>query len=295
MGAFAVFGNPIKHSKSAEIYAFFAKKIGISEKYDLKLVLETENFDDMLYDFFKSEGLGANVTVPFKERAFFLCNKFTKRAKLACAVNTIKKEYDGSLLGDNTDGIGFISDLKRLNWIDKNFFISENKDRKKEKILAVANVLLIGAGGAAKGIIPELLNISNCNLKLVNRTYSKAQVLVQFYSNMGYKNISCMPLKLLLSKSKEKYNLIINATSSSMYNVIPEISSSIITPVTKCYDLFYQRENTVFLMWCQRHGSKYCADGLGMLVEQAAHSFYLWHNLFPESTVFFLSYLRSIL
>lgn len=290
MSAFAVFGNPIKHSKSAEIYALFARELGISEKYDLKLVSERENFNSILFNFFKSEGLGANITVPFKERAFLLCDQFTDRAKISRSVNTIKKKYDGSLLGDNTDGIGFINDLKRLNWINNNIFTM-----KEKKISLITNILLIGAGGSAKGIIPELLNLSHCNINIANRTDIKAQALTQFYYNMGYKNISCVSLNKLLCKKNKKYNLIVNTTSSSMHNSIPEIPSSIITPFTRCYDLFYCKENTAFLVWCQQNGSKYCVDGLGMLVQQAAYSFYLWHNFFPVNTMFVLSYLRSIL
>lgn len=298
LSAFAVFGNPIEHSKSAEIYALFAKEVGILGKYDLKLVLKQENFDSILLNFFNSEGLGANVTVPFKERAFLLCDCLTDRAKIARSVNTIKKQDNGDLLGDNTDGIGFISDLKRLNWINNDNCIFTKK--KEEKTLlsggrrTVLNILLIGAGGATRGIIPALLTMLNCNLNIVNRTYVRAQILTQYYCDMGYKNISCMPLNKLFFNDV-KYNLVINATSSSMYNDVPQISSSVITAVTKCYDLFYQKEHTLFLTWCGQNGSKNCVDGLGMLVEQAAYSFYLWHDLFPNNIRFVLSYLRSIL
>lgn len=295
LSAFAVFGNPIKHSKSAEIYALFAREIGILEEYNLKLVLE-EDFDSVLFNFFQSKGLGANITVPFKERAFLLCNCLTDRAKLARSVNTIKKIYNGDLLGDNTDGIGFINDLKRLNWISKNFIFIMNKEEEKLLSSRTINILLIGAGGAAKGIIPVLLTIPNCNVNIVNRTYSRAQALTKFYCDMGYKNIFFMSLdKLYCDNNKKRYHLIINATTSSIYNDIPKIPPSIISVYTRCYDLFYQKENTSFLIWCRQNGSKYCADGLGMLIEQAAYAFYLWHNVFPKNIKFVLSYLRSVL
>lgn len=289
MSGFAVFGNPIKHSKSAEIYALFAREIGILEEYDLKLVLENENFYKTLVNFFSLEGLGANVTVPFKECAFKLCDQFTERAKIARSVNVIKKQCDGSLLGDNTDGIGLVSDLKRLRWIINNRICVIHKN------YPLADVLLIGAGGATKGIIPELLSIPNCNLNVVNRTYSRAQSLVKSYYKMGEYNISCEPLDTFFFNNNKEYDLVINATSSSMYDKTLKIPLSIIGPSTKCYDLFYQKENTSFLRWCQKNGSRYCADGLGMLVEQAAYSFFLWHNSFPTNTVYVLSYLRSIL
>lgn len=297
MNIFAVFGNPIKHSKSADIYSFFANEMGISDGYDLKLVLEND-FNAMLHDFFDSGGVGANITVPFKERAVGLCHKLTERALIANSVNTIKKRYDGTLLGDNTDGIGFINDLKRLRWFNQNDNFASNNVRtllfnnNSESILK--NVLLIGAGGAAKGIIPVLLNVQGCYINIVNRTFLNAKKLVQYYHKIGRQNISYIDLNYLSHEfSKKKYDLIINATSSSMYNDIPKIPSFLITQTTKCYDLFYQKEDTVFIKWCKRHGSHYCSDGLGMLVEQAACSFYIWHNKFPSTTLA-LNYLKSM-
>lgn len=291
MSDFAVFGNPIKHSKSADIYALFAQEIGITEKYDLKLVSDKKNFDSVLFNFFKCGGLGANITLPFKEHAFLLCNQLTERAKMSRSVNVIKKKCNGDLLGDNTDGIGFINDLRRLRWINNNYMykLNENLCCSRPSVL---NILLIGAGGAAKGIVPELLTaIPNCVLHVVNRTYNKAQELTKLYCDMGYKNIVCMSFDEL----SHQYDLVINATVSSMCNEVPNISSCVISSCTKCYDLFYQKEYTEFLKWCQLYGSKNCVDGLGMLVEQAAYSFHLWHNYFPTNIMAVLSYLRSIL
>lgn len=292
MSAFAVFGNPIKHSKSAEIYAFFARELGILKKYDLRLVLRQEDFNKVLLDFFKLQGLGANITVPFKECAFLLCDQLTDRAKIAQSVNTIKKKCNGVLLGDNTDGIGLIHDLRYLNWInyDNSFIYTKNK---KFLLKSTINILLIGAGGAAKGIIPALLTIQKCHINVVNRTNSRAEILVQFYYNMGYQNISCISFCELLH-GNTKYDLIINATITSMLNISVGIPSFLINSDTKCYDLFYQKKDTTFLAWCKKHGSENCSDGLGMLIEQAACSFYLWHNFTPN-TMCLRSYLRSIL
>lgn len=292
--AFAVFGNPIKHSKSAEIYALFAREIGISEKYDLKLISPKEVFDDMLFDFFQSGGLGANITVPFKERAFSLCTQLTERARIARSVNTIKKQYSGDLLGDNTDGIGFITDLIDLHWISnssKNYIRTVEEDKSLSS--STVDILLIGAGGAARGIIFELLTIPQCNLYIVNRTYLRAQSLVQYYCDMGYNNIYCVSLDEF--SCNFKYNLVINATNSSVYNDVPHIPPFVINSFTKCYDLFYKKGKTSFLQWCQANGSKNCVDGLGMLIQQAAHSFYLWHDVFPLNVSSVFSYFRSIL
>lgn len=293
MSAFAVFGNPIKHSKSAEIYALFAKEMGILGKYDLELVSEQKNFDSILFNFFKLGGLGANITIPFKECAVLLCDQLTERAKISRSVNVIKKKCNGELLGDNTDGIGLINDLKRLRWVqEKDSYMYKQLNENFLLSPRVLNILLIGSGGAAKGIIPELLiAVPNCVLHIVNRTYHKAQKLTQFYCNMGYKNIFCMSFDNLC----HQYDLVINATASSMYDMVPNISSCVIAPFTKCYDLFYQKEYTSFLQWCKLHGSKHCMDGLGMLVEQAAYSFYLWHNWFPTNIIEVISYIRSIL
>lgn len=288
MNAFAIFGNPVEHSKSPKIYSLFANQIKISDKYDLKLASE-KNFSTMLLNFFCKGGLGANITMPFKERALFLCDELTDRAMIANAVNTIKKRKDNTLLGDNTDGIGFMSDLKRLHWIHKDNSYINNNDYNSP----IINILIIGAGGAAKGIISTLLNIKNCHVNIVNRTLSRAKQLVYYYHSIGRQNISFIDLtKLSYTYNKVVYNLIINTTSSSINNNIPLISSSLITCTAKCYDLFYHSHSTSFITWCKKNGADYCSDGLGMLVEQAAHSFYLWHNVFP-STVPVLKYLEA--
>lgn len=292
MSAFAIFGNPIAHSRSPEIYAIFAKEMKIDEGYDLKLASK-KNFSAMLFDFFRSGGVGANITVPFKECALLLCNQLTERAMIANSVNTIKKEqHENILLGDNTDGIGFLKDLKRLRWINQdNTITSSNQDG----LLSMSNILIIGAGGAAKGIISALLDIKRCHINIINRTFSRAKQLVRYYYSIGYQNISYIDFQEISSTyTNIQYNLIINATSSSMQNDVLKISPSLITPQVKCYDLFYQqKKDTVFLEWCKKHGALYCSDGLGMLVEQAAYSFNLWHNVIP-STIPVFNYLQLI-
>lgn len=291
MSDFAIFGNPIQHSKSPEIYALFASEIKISSKYDLKLVSE-KNFDTMLLDFFESGGKGANITVPFKERAVCLCHKLTERSMLANSVNTIKK-CGNVLLGDNTDGVGFISDLKRLCWMNEDNFLIHSNSSSVKKFKPI-NILVIGSGGTAKGIISALLNIKRCYINIVNRTFDRAKKLVHYYYSMGYQNLSYIDYtQLSYNYNKKIYNLIINTTSSSMYNVDLKISPSlIVTRYTRCYDVFYKKHDTVFIEWCKKNGASYCADGLGMLVGQAAYSFKLWHNVFP-SILPVLNYLQS--
>lgn len=290
MSFFAVFGNPVKHSKSSEIYALFAREMQISEKYDLKLVSEND-FDVILLDFFKRKGLGANITVPFKERALLLCHQLTERAMMACSVNTIKKCSHNVLLGDNTDGIGLINDFKRLRWISVDgIFLDHNGNYKNE----ITNILIIGAGGASKGISSILIKIKGCHINIVNRTFSKSIKMVNYYHSIGYQNISYIHIdKLCCRYNKRKiYDLIINATTSSMYGVLPMIESSLIHKNTRCYDLFYHKEDTIFIKWCKKNGAIYCSDGLGMLVEQAACSFKLWHGFSP-STAVVLNYLKK--
>ncbi|CAD83736.1 shikimate 5-dehydrogenase [Candidatus Blochmanniella floridana] len=280
MSSFAIFGNPVSHSKSPKIYSMFANEFGMCGEYDLK-VASDDNFYNLLYQFFDMGGFGANITVPFKKRAFLLCDNLTDRSILSSTVNTIKKQLDGTLLGDNTDGIGLINDLKRLNWISiDNAFI----DMTCNNIQETANILLIGSGGAAQSIIPVLLDIKKCCVNIINRTFFNAQRLVQYYHSIGRQNISCIDLNNLLCEKNacKKYDLIINASSSSMNNDLPCISSFLITPFTKCYDLFYGNQDTIFVKWCKKNGSNYCVDGLGMLIEQAAYAFYLWHGKKPS-------------
>lgn len=218
-----------------------------------------DKFELKFRQFFDAGGLGANVTMPFKELTFSLCDQLTDRSSLAGAVNTVKKQSDGALLGDNTDGIGLISDLQRLNLLQQD-----------------SRVLLVGAGGAARGAILPLVS-HGCKVVLTNRTFSRAQDLVGFYHHLG--NISALPLDCLNS---QEYDLIINATSTGVLGGIPVLPVSLITPAVCCYDMFYQKGDTPFIAWCHRQGAQHCADGLGMLVGQAAHAFLLWHGVLPS-------------
>lgn len=258
MSSYVVFGNPIQHSKSPRIHQLFAEQTAIPHPYD-RYCAPLEGFNLAVADFFTRGGGGANVTLPFKQQAYELCDELTERAALAGAVNTLKKLDDGRVLGDNTDGIGLVSDLQRLGLIKEN-------DR----------ILLIGAGGAARGAILPLLN-ANCSITLVNRTHAKAQELVDLFQHYGA--IRALPAAEL---HDAQFDLIINATSSGVAGSIPDIPEVLVNHRVRCYDMFYQIGDTPFLQWCRQQGANDIADGLGMLVGQAAHAFLLWHGVMPH-------------
>ncbi|WEF28556.1 shikimate dehydrogenase [Klebsiella aerogenes] len=258
METFAVFGNPIAHSKSPSIHRLFAEQLQIEHPYG-RVLAPLHDFTNTLDAFFNEGGKGANVTVPFKEEAFARADELTERAALAGAVNTLKRLDDGRLLGDNTDGIGLLSDLERLGFIKPGM-----------------RILLIGAGGAARGVLLPLLSL-DCAVTIVNRTFSRAHELAALFAHTG--SVSALPLDNL---EGHPFDLIINATSSGINGDIPSISPTLIHSDVYCYDMFYQKGSTPFLQWCQQHGAKKHADGLGMLVAQAAHAVLLWHGVLPE-------------
>ncbi|WWO97705.1 MAG: shikimate dehydrogenase [Candidatus Dasytiphilus stammeri] len=258
MISYALFGNPVKHSKSPRIHQLFAEQMNIKHHTYGSICASLENFKEELKNFFESGAHGANITVPFKKTAYNLSHKLTKRALLAGSVNTIKKLEDNQLLGDNTDGIGLLIDLKRINFI-------KPKD----------NILIIGAGGAAYGIIFPLLSYG-CSIMINNRTISHAEEIVHRFKKYG--NISILTN---FNQYDHKFNIIINATSCGIYGKKPELPNKLITPNIYCYDIFYQPKLTPFLQWCKQQGCKQYTDGIGMLVAQAAESFLLWHGVLP--------------
>lgn len=255
---YAVFGNPINHSKSPKIHSLFSKQTGIPHIYK-SVNVPLDNFDSILRDFFKRDGRGANITAPFKQKAYFFCNKLTERAKIAQSVNTFKKIDNKCILGDNTDGIGLLSDLIRLNFIKKNH-----------------SILIIGAGGAVKGVLFPLLSFG-CSIFILNRTYLNAKKLsLQFhkYGNVNVFNKNSLKIK--------HFDLIINATSKFFEANEDFIPLSFVSSKTCFYDMNYQINNTVFIDWCRKLGAHFFSNGIGMLAFQAAHSFFLWHNVLPE-------------
>jgi len=258
MEAFAVFGNPVQHSKSPYIHQRFAEQLKIEHPYG-RVLAPVDAFTETLEAFMAAGGRGANVTVPFKEQAFARADELTERAALAGAVNTLKRLDDGRLLGDNTDGVGLVSDLERLALIRPGY-----------------RILLIGAGGAARGVIAPLLAL-NTQITITNRTFVKAQTLAAVFSQTG--RVQAAEMSQL---DGEHFDLLINATSSGIHGDIPELPLSLLSPSVRCYDMFYQQGLTPFLAWAVEHGVTEYADGLGMLVGQAAHAVLLWHGVLPE-------------
>lgn len=257
MSRYAVFGNPIAHSQSPLIHRLFAQQSGIDYAYQ-RICAPLNGFEHAMTDFFSTGGVGANVTLPFKQQAYELADHLTPRAAKARAVNTLKRGRDGRILGDNTDGVGLVLDLNRLNLI-----------RPTTKIL------IIGAGGAARGAIQPLLS-SGGRITLTNRTLSRAEQLAEEFGRDEF--ICACSFE---RAGANHYDLIINATSSGIDGGIPALPEFIIDAQTSCYDMFYSKQPTPFLEYCRHQGAKHVVDGIGMLVGQAAFSFELWFGRMP--------------
>jgi len=259
MDKYTIFGNPIHHTLSPKIHGYFAEQTNHLISYE-KVLAPRGDFESYVRDFVTIGGKGFNVTVPFKIEAYDLSDKLTTHARTAGAVNTIKIE-DGQLLGHNTDGIGLVSDL--CNNLEQTL---KNKD-----------ILILGAGGATKGILLPLLEQKPARILLANRTKSKALDLANNFSNFG--KVCGFGLEQIKDKPVD---IIINATSASLDGVMPDISSGVANGAF-CYDLMYGNK-TPFMSWALNNGAIRVVDGLGMLVEQAASSFEFWRGEKPETT-----------
>ena len=260
MDRYGVFGNPIGHSKSPLIHRLFAEQTDQALSYE-PLLAPLDDFIGFARAFF-AEGRGGNVTVPFKEEAYRLADELSERARRAGAVNTLKKLDDGRLLGDNTDGAGLVRDLTVNAALN----------------LANARILLLGAGGAVRGVLEPLLACQPRALVIANRTVAKAEQLAQEFAELG--PVAASGFDWL----SEPVDLIINGTSASLAGELPPLDPSLIQPGhTVCYDMMYAKEPTAFNRWASEHGAARCIDGLGMLVEQAAEAFYLWRGVRPDS------------
>ncbi len=257
---YAVIGNPISHSKSPLIHAAFARQTGHDLAYEA-LLAPLDGFAQAVEAFRADGGRGANVTVPFKQEAFRYATELTERARLAQAVNTLR--FSGEqVLGDNTDGAGLVRDITQ----NLGFEI-QGKD-----------VLLMGAGGAARGVLLPLLACRSNSLTLANRTPHKAEALAQQFAAYGKIQASDYP-----SLAGARFDLVINATSSSLNEELPPLPPRIIAPGALAYDMMYGKGITMFLAFAEANQATHLADGLGMLVEQAAESFYIWRGVRPET------------
>jgi shikimate dehydrogenase len=258
---FAVFGNPIKQSKSPIIHTLFAQQYAQQIEYRAVHV-ELDDFVQATSRFFESGGAGLNVTVPFKHEAFALAHRNSERSLRAGAVNVLTLADDGLIDGDNTDGIGLIRDLiANLGWTVQGL-----------------RVLLVGAGGAARGVLEPLLREQPRELLVVNRTAARAAELATEFADIGRLEGGAFDLI-----GARQFDLIINATSAGLSGAVPALPSSMLTESSRCYDMVYGAEPTPFLRWSADHAAGAVSDGLGMLVEQAAEAFYIWRQLRPET------------
>ncbi len=269
MDKYAVIGNPISHSLSPEIHMAFARQTSQPIEYT-RLLAPVDGFTRALDEFVAGQGKGLSVTMPFKLPAFERVEFKSERAILAGAVNTIRIEPDGQLFGENTDGVGFIADVTRnLRW--------SIKDQR---------VLILGAGGAARGILHLLLKESPAELIIANRTIERAVKLADENSAMG--NVAASGL----NKIRGEFDLIINATGASLQGKVPEVPNETITAHTNCYDMAYATSKTPFIRWALEKGAAKTSDGLGMLVEQAAAAFQIWRDVMP-ATIPVINSIRS--
>ena len=256
---YAVFGNPIKHSCSPQIHRAFAEQTGQDISYRAHKV-DKGKFADAARSFFDNGGKGLNITVPFKLDAFEFADQLSHRARRAGAVNTLALQDDGRIYGDNTDGVGMTRDIAgNLDWE-----------------ITGKRVLLIGAGGAIRGILGPLIKMKPSLLVIANRTVAKARGLAVDFSDLG--DVRGCSFGALTGN---QFDLIINGTSASLAGELPPLPSGLVSDEGCCYDMMYSAEPTPFMRWAAENMAWAVSDGLGMLVEQAAESFCIWRGVRP--------------
>lgn len=258
---YAVFGSPINHSKSPIIHQLFAEQTGQHLTYDAVEVTPAD-FDNTVDGFFANGGKGLNCTVPLKELAWQYAVKKSERAEYSKAVNTLILQEDGTILGDNTDGIGLVTDLVNNHEIS----------------LEDSRILILGAGGACRGIIGPLLDQSPASVAIANRTVPKAVNLAAEFIKKG--EIRACGYEDL---GRKKFDLILNATSASLSDQLPPLPEGLLKKSAVCYDLAYGSGPTTFVRWGWANHAAQSLDGLGMLVEQAAEAFYFWRGVRPAT------------
>ncbi|MDV6343529.1 shikimate dehydrogenase [Nitrosomonas sp. Is37] len=258
---YAVIGNPIHHSKSPVIHKQFAQETQQDMQYEA-ILAPLDGFEVAVRAFQQRGGKGMNVTLPFKLEAYAISTCLTERANAAQAVNTLKFNGSHDILGDNTDGAGLVRDI----------------EMNQQVVIVGKSILLMGAGGAARGAILPLLELKPRILAIANRTKEKAQVLQRQFSSHG--NILSGHYQ---DFSGESFDIVINATSASLHDELPSLPEGIFSKESLAYDMMYGKELTPFLRFAQRQGASQLVDGIGMLVEQAAESFFLWRGIRPET------------
>lgn len=257
MDQYAVFGNPIAHSKSPDIHMHFAQETRQDIHYT-RILGDDIEFENQVRAFFEKGGKGLNVTSPFKDRAYAMCDVLSARAKKAGAVNTLMIGKNGELFGDTTDGVGMIRDIVEVHG----------------QSLTGKRILVIGAGGAVQGVLENILAEQPESVTIANRTVEKAQALAEKFA--------CLASSF--EALEGTFDIIINGTSASRSSSLPPLKDELVSTHTWCYDMTYGKGVTVFLQWAFERGAK-GVDGLGMLIGQAAESFYIWRQVRPDTTV----------
>lgn len=267
---YAVMGNPVSHSKSPRIHTAFAQQTGQRMEY-LAIQVDVGGFPQAVAQFRANGGRGINVTVPFKLDAHKLADQLSARARLAGAVNILKFDAEGPIAADNLDGVGLVRDLT------VNLGIA----------LRGRRLLVLGAGGASRGILGPLLVEGPQELVLANRTVAKAKDLADAFAVHG--KVAGVGFDDLAGR---RFDLVLNATAASLQGQVPPLPAAVFAPGALAYDLMYSDQPTPFMTWAKAHGAGRVADGLGMLVEQAAESFQFWRGVRPDTKPVFAS-LRS--
>jgi len=259
---YAVIGNPVSHSLSPRIHARFAAQTGQALSYEA-IELAVDGFEAGVRGLQRQGYAGLNVTLPFKLEAWAICERLSRLAEDAGAVNTLCLHPDGDISGDNTDGTGLVRDLE----VNLKF------------PLAGRQVLLLGAGGAARGVLGPLLDLAPQSLTIANRTPQKAVELARIFERRGRIRAAAYE-----SLADSRFDLVINATAAGLGGGLPPLPDSCVDAGTLCYDMMYDlAKPTAFVGWARARGAKRACDGLGMLVEQAAEAFYIWRGLRPNS------------
>ena len=265
---YTIIGQPVAQSVSPAIHHMFGELTQRRLRYT-RTEATDDSFVDIVKDWQSSGGNGCNITAPFKELAVTVCDRLSENARLAGAVNTIEMHRDGSLVGHNTDGIGLLTD------IEKNQRVSVNGLR----------VLMVGAGGAARGAIGPLLTANPACLHIANRTIERAEKLAETFKSLGpvsyssyddLSNVAC-------------FDIVINATSMGFDNSAPPLPVNILHTDTFAYDMMYKAHQTPFLTWCEQNGVTKFSDGFGMLVEQAADAYLIWEGVRPKTRKVYLA------
>ncbi len=257
---YAVVGHPVSHSLSPLIHSAFASQTGEAMEYTA-IQAPLDQFEATVAGFFDRGGRGLNVTVPFKRQAWQMAAHRSERAEKAGAANTLLLDSEGLLTADNTDGEGLVRDLTQYHGID----------------LTAVRILVLGAGGAVRGVLSPLLACSPDSITIANRTPEKAVDLARLFADEG--RLSACSFQEL----SEPFDLIINGTSASLHGDLPPLNPAAIGPESRVYDMMYSAHQTPFNQWAEQRGARATMDGLGMLVEQAAESFRLWRGVLPDT------------